>query len=488
LAAPGGSFRNPTLIPTAADPQGLATADVNGDGHLDLVFTTGTSYPGQTLHVLLGHGDGTFSAQPDIALPQYICGCAINIADVTHDGKPDLILGGSDTANAMLAVLLGNGDGTFGTAIVTSAAANGSYPNTGTFKGIADSNGDGAMDLIVAEPGNGTILVLLGNNTRKFTPQPTLFDGNYPAAIYTADLNGDGNIDFVAPALLGGSTLIYFGKGDGTFGAPVPYNPGTGLATEILADINGDGHPDLVSSLYGGQLQAQLGSADGSFGAIQLLGTVPAPINGVAFGIVDAADYNGDGHADLAYITPSGAGVLPSTGNLAFGASIASLSGSGSTVGTAAGDFNEDGLEILPWPWRAASLCCWARATEASQALISKTSASIPVPLPLPISTAITCRILPFYYRPRSRACFWERVLGNSLSLPIQTSVMGPRCQFAYCRRLQRRRQNRSRRPRGDLVRQWKWNLSPTLVRARPNHLCRRLPRRWAGRYRQRER
>ena len=98
------SFRNPKLIATAADPQGLATADLNGDGHLDLVFTTGGDHAQQTLHVMLGRGDGTFLLQPDVLLPQGICGCAINIADVTHDGKLDLILGGAGPNVVQVAV------------------------------------------------------------------------------------------------------------------------------------------------------------------------------------------------------------------------------------------------------------------------------------------------------------------------------------------------------------------------------------------------
>ena len=100
--------------------------------------------------------------------------------------------------------------------------------------------------MIVADPPETAIYVLLGDNSGRFTVRSRLVDDNYPTAIYTADLNGDGHVDFVAPAETGGATLVYLGRGDGTFSTPVAYNPSPG-AHDILADVNGDGHPDLVS-------------------------------------------------------------------------------------------------------------------------------------------------------------------------------------------------------------------------------------------------
>ena len=91
-------------------------------------------------------------------------------------------------------------------------------------------------------------------------------------------------------------------------------------------------------------MQARLGNADDrSFGALQPLGTAPPQGTSAQFRIIDVADYNADGHPDIALLSPSGVSVLPSTGTLTFGLPVASLSGGGSLVMPVAGDWNEDG-------------------------------------------------------------------------------------------------------------------------------------------------
>ena len=80
---------------------------------------------------------------------------------------------------------------------------NSNNPGTATLKGIADVNGDGALDLIIADPYDAAILVLLGDNSGNFTLGSRLTDFDYPTVIYAADLNGDGHIDFVANGEVG---------------------------------------------------------------------------------------------------------------------------------------------------------------------------------------------------------------------------------------------------------------------------------------------
>src|SRR6202041_232268 len=105
-AQSGGTFKNPPIIPTAADAAGIATADVNHDGKPDIVYLDGaTSF---AIHVLLGNGDGTFTRGQDVALPTGLC-CAITLADVTGDGKLDVVVQGNVNTEALVAVLVGNG-------------------------------------------------------------------------------------------------------------------------------------------------------------------------------------------------------------------------------------------------------------------------------------------------------------------------------------------------------------------------------------------
>ena len=164
----GGTFKNPPIIPTATDVAGIATADVNHDGKPDLVYVDGTT--SYSLHVLLGNGDGTFAHGQDIILPAGVC-CAVTIADVTGDGKLDVILQGSVNTQAVVTVLVGNGDGTFQPPVSTTfqPACCGDDPDFRGAAGVGDINGDGKADLVLCDILNGALYVLLGNNTGSFT-------------------------------------------------------------------------------------------------------------------------------------------------------------------------------------------------------------------------------------------------------------------------------------------------------------------------------
>jgi Bacterial Ig-like domain (group 3)/FG-GAP-like repeat/Transmembrane protein 131-like N-terminal len=192
----------------------ISAADLNGDGKSDLVVANqcvnGSCGQGN-VGVLLGNGDGTFqSVVPYSAgsLPN-----TVTVADVNKDGKPDLLVGDQcGNCSGIVRVFLGNGDGTF------EPGANynsGGYAATSVT--IADVNGDGKLDLIVSnlcvsstDCSGGTVGVLLGNGDGTFQTAVTYGSGgSYPFSVAVADANGDGKPDLLAANECSDSSCTY---------------------------------------------------------------------------------------------------------------------------------------------------------------------------------------------------------------------------------------------------------------------------------------
>jgi hypothetical protein len=228
-----------------------------------------------------------------------------------------------------------------------------SYPVGTAPQAVAsgDFNGDGKMDLAVANSGNpaigddGNVSILLGNGDGTFQSASNIAAGKNPFAIAAADFDGDGRADLVVIDSFGVGVLL--GNGDGTFQTAVVYGSGGGLATSLaVGDVNGDGKPDLVvanpcassGNCANSTVGVLLGNGDGTFQAAVVYGLGAPDAQSVAVG-----DVNGDGKMDLISCSPSARIlVLLGNGDGTFQSAISSQGPFYSNQIVVA-DFNQDG-------------------------------------------------------------------------------------------------------------------------------------------------
>jgi hypothetical protein len=212
------------------------------------------------------------------------------VADFNGDGIPDLVV----AQGIQVGVALGNGDGSF----QTPAA----YYNVGSTlwsTAVGDFNGDGNMDIVISDglcnAVNATeISILFGTGSGGFQPVVHYaVTASCLDSVAVADLNGDGLAD-IAAADAGGNISVLLGNGDSTFQTPVNYSAGEGLQSVAVGDFNGDGKADLVAASSFGGVGVLIGNGDGTFLSAASY-SAPGYLS-----VVTVADLNGDGKADLA--------------------------------------------------------------------------------------------------------------------------------------------------------------------------------------------
>lgn len=289
------AFHGPSRHFPVASPSAVAIADLDRDGHADLVVTNGAWHPAGAVSIMRGREDGTFETPQRI--PLGIVPEAVVVEDLDGDGLLDVAAthhGFSGVLAGYVAVLLGNGDGTFRAPV--------DHPAGYWVRSLraVDLDGDQDLDLVTEN------VVLLGNGDGTFAAPAVHGTSDSYAAV--GDVNRDGRPDIVTTFThyeyddedpYPQACALRLGNGDGTFQGAVRFGRGTWCRDLEIADVDQDGLADVVVANYGGErgdssgVMLHRGRGDGSFEDAQLLPTALNPMS------IAVADLNGDGRLDL---------------------------------------------------------------------------------------------------------------------------------------------------------------------------------------------
>jgi hypothetical protein len=338
--APGAtapSFAPQQTFATDLFPTSVAVADVNGDGRPDLVTTNQGS---DTVSVLLntkapGSTTPNFAAQQTFATGRVPFSVAV--ADFNGDGKPDLVMTNlnSDTVSVLLNTTAPGATAPSFAPQQTFATGSGPFSVA-----VADVNGDGRPDLVVANDTAGSVSVLLnttapGSTTTSFAPQQTFATGFEPLSLAVTDVNGDGRPDLVV-ANAGANTVSVLlnttaaGASTPSFAAQETFASGTGAGPKFVAvaDLNGDGKTDLVLADNIDTVSVLLnmtapGATTPSFAAEETFATGSTPLS------VAVTDVNGDASPDLIVVNENSNTVSVLLNTTAPGATTPSFASQG---------------------------------------------------------------------------------------------------------------------------------------------------------------
>jgi len=271
-----GQYLAATTLATGGQPNQVVSADINGDGKPDLVFADLSASGNAVVMLQSASTPGQFAAPLNLSTGGFTPSVAVG--DLNGDGLPDVVAATYDAngnnGNVTLFFQNGSSPGTFQAAVSFPAGA---QPQAVR---IADVNGDGLPDLIVANrgPGNdGT-----GSPGVSVLLQDAAHPGSFLAAatystpwgavdVAVGDLDGDGKSDLVVASLGPGPTgavsvLLQNASSPGTFGAANSY-AGYGQPLSVaIADLNGDGHPDIaVADANSATVMLQSATSPGTF-------------------------------------------------------------------------------------------------------------------------------------------------------------------------------------------------------------------------------
>jgi hypothetical protein len=305
--------------------------DLNGDGILDLVLAKGRHWPLPDL-VFFGDGHGHF--KPAGKLPNHTDrSYSAPLADLNGDGSLDIVVSNDRPDEKVF--YLNDGKGNFR---LGGSFGDPKWPTRNI--ALGDLNGDGRPDIAVANrPGPAQICFNNGKPDVQFTCRP--LGPETSSTILIGDMNGDGFQDVIVPCRDTCQSVIYFNDGKGNFPRKEAFGPpGTSTRAMAIADFNGDGHLDIAACHEETGLVVYLNNGKGGFReAVTIAGKEALPYSMIA------ADLNKDGRPEIivGYVEAPGA-VYFNDGSGREYTRVPFGDNKGATYGFAAGDLDGDGF------------------------------------------------------------------------------------------------------------------------------------------------
>jgi subtilisin family serine protease len=334
------TFSTATNFPVGTNPNSVVVGDFNKDGKPDIATSNNGS---ANISILLGTGTGSFGTATNLNIG--LSPISLALGDFNNDGNLDIASMWISEGKGRVAILLGNGTGSFGTPTNFDTGADDGESDRGYAIGVGDLNSDGKLDLVTIHD-SGNISTLLGTGTGSFGAPIKVNGGDpFPRSVVLEDFNADGKLDLAVTDYYSDTDNVWLllGTGTGNFGTPTKFDAGSypyGLAT---GDFNGDNKPDIAVANFGSKsnnVSILLGTGTGSFRAATNFNAGTRP------GTVAVGDFNSDNKSDLAVANDDGVSILLGNGTGSFGAATNFGAGKNPYV-VAVADFNADGKTDL---------------------------------------------------------------------------------------------------------------------------------------------
>jgi hypothetical protein len=283
------NFADPVEFAADLSGYGIAAADMDGDGDIDLVTDSNTGAPNDALRVHWNDGSGAFPTWTETTAGDGPGNIALG--DYDNDGDIDIFHANYFSHNVHM--IPNNGDGTFG--------ASTAYAMGGGCDAVAlgDIDGDGDLDMVGTDHFGGRVRSWLNDGTGGFVSLGLFAADADPNDLALDDLDNDGDLDALVSNEDSSSVTALFNDGDGAFPTRVSLPVGERPTGVAIVDLNDDGINDIVSADWGAlspinnTISVMMGTGGGAFSAARRVVVHGRP------GTVQAADLNGDGVLDL---------------------------------------------------------------------------------------------------------------------------------------------------------------------------------------------